>query len=352
MCFGGLGAVMFTRVMVTGLSAFAAALTFVLNEAPTAQAQAVASNRDCDYWVNVRTGGKLRPTPLGIAVGNEIKVGNEHFSWDPTTKAFINVRTGGKLRPTPLGIAVGNEIKLGNEYFVWVPCPPPSTVSGGRQVGWSGGYFGGEIIKNGARVRSTETSAATGVITNQFDDDGDPIGAGLVAGYNFALGSNVIIGPFASMDWLNQTVNHNFAGGQFLGTTTHWIATVGGKFGYTAYPGVLVYGLAGASFLNHDLNVNFATAASQNTTTPGFTLGLGGEYQPSSWQLLGAPVSVFAQYQHTWYATANFNTPASSPAFNYAFKRDDDTVKVGINFYLSPPIESAPTYPVKAPRLK
>jgi hypothetical protein len=64
------------------------------------------------------------------------------------------------------------------------------------------------------------------------------------------------------------------------------------------------------------------------------------------------PVSVFAQYQHTWYATANFNTPASSPAFNYAFKHEDDTVKVGVNFYLSPPTESAPTCPVKAPRLK
>jgi hypothetical protein len=34
-------------------------------------------------------------------------------------------------------------------------------------------------------------------------------------------------------------------------------------------PGALVYGLAGASFLNQDLNINFAAAASKNTTTPG-----------------------------------------------------------------------------------
>jgi hypothetical protein len=63
--------------------------------------------------------------------------------------------------------------------------------------------------------------------------------------------------------------------------------------------------------------------------------GLGGEYQPSSWQLFGKPVSVFAQYQHTWWSTANFNTPTSSPGFNYAFKRDDDTIKLGFNVYLS-----------------
>ena len=27
--------------------------------------------------------------------------------------------------------------------------------------------------------------------------------------------------------------------------------------------------------------------------------------------------------------------PASSPTFNYAFKREDDTVKLGVNIYLS-----------------
>jgi hypothetical protein len=59
---------------------------------------------------------------------------------------------------------------------------------------------------------------------------------------------------------------------------------------------------------NHDLNVNFATLSSQNTTMPGFTLGLGGEYQPASWRIFGKPVSVFLQYQRTWWSTANFNS--------------------------------------------
>ena len=30
-------------------------------------------------------------------------------------------------------------------------------------------------------------------------------------------------------------------------------------------------------------------------------------------------------------------TPASSPAFNYAFRRDDETFKVGVNFYFNAP---------------
>jgi hypothetical protein len=203
----------------------------------------------------------------------------------------------------------------------------------------SGGYIGGELAKNWGRVRSTERLATTDVITNQFTDSGDPLGVGIVAGYNFRpWNNNIVVGPFASFDWLNQTINHTFAGGQFLGTTTHWIATVGAKGGTVVTPGVYLYGLAGASWLNQSLNVNFATAASSNVTTPGFTLGLGGEYQPSSWRLFGNPVSVFLQYQHTWWSTANYNTPTSSPAFNYAFKREDDTIKLGVNIYLWPTI--------------
>jgi hypothetical protein len=71
------------------------------------------------------------------------------------------------------------------------------------------------------------------------------------------------------------------------------------KAGVGTVPGFYLYGLPGAALLNHNLNVNFATAAQSNVTTPGFTLGLGGEYQPPSWRLAGHPVSVFAQYQHT-----------------------------------------------------
>ena len=156
---------------------------------------------------------------------------------------------------------------------------------------------------------------------------------------------------FASFDYLNQTINHNFAGGQFLGTTTHWFVNAGVKAGFMTTSSFYLYGLAGAALLNHDLNVNFATAARSNVTTPGFTLGLGGEYHPSSWQIAGHPISLFGQYQHTWWSDANFNTPTSSPAFNYAFRREDDTIKLGVNFYFAaaPAAAASPAYPVKAP---
>jgi hypothetical protein len=49
------------------------------------------------------------------------------------------------------------------------------------------------------------------------------------------------------------------------------------------------------------------------------------------WQVAGHPISLFAQYQHTWYADATFNTPTpASPLFNYSFSHQDDTLKFGV----------------------
>ena len=211
---------------------------------------------------------------------------------------------------------------------------------------WEEAISAASLPRIGGACAPSKSLATTDAITNRFVDSGDPLGVGIVGGYNFKPWNNsIVIGPFASFDYLNQTINHNFAGGQFLGTTTHWFINAGVKAGVVTAPGFYLYGLAGAAFLNHDLNVNFATAAQSNVTTPGFTLGLGGEYQPPSWQLAGHPVSVFAQYQHTWWSNANFNTPTSSPAFNYAFRREDDTIKLGVNFYFG----AAPAAPVSSP---
>jgi opacity protein-like surface antigen len=198
----------------------------------------------------------------------------------------------------------------------------------------TGLYAGLEGAKNWGRQRTTERDADTDEITNEFTDNRDPLGGGVVVGYNFRPWSNnIVFGPFGSFDWLDQTIKHTFPGGSFLGTRSNWIATVGGKAGITTPSGVFLYGLAGAGWLNTDLNVKFATASSRTTTVSGFTLGAGGEYQPSTLRIFGAPVSVFLQYQHSWWQDADFNKPASSPTFNYTFEREDDTIKLGLNLY-------------------
>ena len=66
-------------------------------------------------------------------------------------------------------------------------------------------------------------------------------------------------------------------------------------------------------------------------------LGVGGAWQPTFVQGFGLPVSLFVEYQHTWWQDAQFNTPTSSPFFNYNFQRGDDTIKVGFSIYFSSP---------------
>ncbi len=331
--------------------------------APGAQPFTVGEIATGSCWIDAATGARVETYPAGFKPGlddpnhfyrpgtSDGTVTGKNFA-RASDGSWIDAATGVRVNSYPAGFQPGlddpnhfyrpgtSDGTVPGKSFAKIPCPPPPQSTGLQttpSTSWTGGYLGGELVKNWGRVRSTETLAATGAITNQFSDSGDPFGLGLVAGYNFTpWNTNFVIGPFASADWMRQTINHNFAGGQFLGSTTNWIFTVGGKAGVVATPGLLLYGLAGAAFLNQNLNVNFVTAASNNTTTPGFTLGVGGEYQPQSWMLAGSPVSVFGQYQHTWWSTANFNTPASSPAFNYSFRRQDDTIKLGVLIHFSP----------------
>jgi len=347
-----------------GIAVAAVSFAACLNPSSNAKAQTAAvSSGNCPYWIDVKIGEGVRTVPIGIDreelyrlqrgidTNQAAGAGGKNYVKQPDG-TWIDAKTGEGVRTVPIGIDREELYRLqrgidtnqaagaGGKNYALIPCPP-------TQTSMSGGYLGGELAKNWGRVRSTESLATTDVITNRFTDSGDPLGVGIVGGYNFKpWNNNIVVGPFASFDYLNQTINHNFAGGQFLGTTTHWFINAGVKAGVVTAPGFYLYGLAGAAFLNHDLNVNFATAAQSNVTTPGFTLGLGGEYQPSSWQLAGHPVSVFAQYQHTWWSNANFNTPASSPAFNYAFRREDDTIKLGVNFYFGA-APAPPLYPVK-----
>ena len=132
------------------------------------------------------------------------------------------------------------------------------------------------------------------------------------------------------------------------------MGTGGVKIGPQLGAGVWLYGIAGVSVMNETLNINFIpVASSQSAWVAGGTVGVGGAFQPGFLQGFGHPVSVFAEYQHTWWQDANFNTPTASPFFNYNFRREDDVVKVGFTVDLgAPPPAPPPSYPVKAPMLK
>jgi hypothetical protein len=230
--------------------------------------------------------------------------------------------------------------------FVRIPCPPPQTAA---SVGL---YLGGELVKSWGLVRSTERLAATGLVTNQFTDTADPLGGGVIVGYTFApWANNIVASAFASFDFMHAPVNHTFPGGSFLGSTANFMGTAGVKIGprLDMGPGLglWLYGIAGVSVLNQTLNVNFLPVASaQSAWVPGVTVGLGGAWQPAFLQGFGRPVSLFLEYQHTWWQDATFNAPAASPAFNYTFRREDDVVKFGFTVSLAAPPPPPPMRPL------
>ncbi len=371
------------------------ALLFVVSSALMQEPPAQAASGDC-CWIDVKTGEFVPTVPLtGINLGGSAKVSGatqmdgedpkadhafnpktgQHFYHQPEG-CWIDTKTGESVPTVPLtGINLGGSAEVSGatqmdgedpkadhafnpktgQHFVRVPCPPPPSPQqtgpippkpgDGPKVssitpGWSGMYFGLNTVKNWGHTQTNERSAATGTLTNQFTDSGDPIGGGLSTGFNFAPWHNgnkgwgrLRLGPFAEFDYLNQTINHTFAGGSFIGTTTHWSATGGLKVGGIVLPGVFIYGITGVSWLNEDQNISWGGGSSSKTTIPGFTFGPGVEYQPSILQGFGLPISVYAQYQHTWWGDAHNNTPAASPAFNYTNGREDDTIKFGVNVY-------------------
>jgi opacity protein-like surface antigen len=215
-------------------------------------------------------------------------------------------------------------------------CPPKtqSMVPSGTPSGEF--YVGIEGLKNTGDQRIVESVADTGTVTNRLQRREDPLGVGIVVGYNVAPWNNIVVGSFASFDYLRQTINHTFAGGTFIGSTTNWVATLGAKAGFAVSPGVVVYGLTGLGVLNETLNINFGgPVTSSNKTVPGFVLGGGAEWRPAMLQGWGRPVALFVQYQHTWWDEAKLDRPAASPLFNYDYKRDDNTIRFGFNIYFN-----------------
>jgi hypothetical protein len=254
--------------------------------------------------------------------------------------------------PNHFTIRPGPDVPGGGEFagnWVRVPCPPPQTAAS------TGLYLGGELVKNWGWVRSTERLAATDVVTNQFSDRADPFGAGVIVGYKFAPWANsIVVSPFASFDFIHAPVNHTFANGSYLGTTANFMGTAGVKIGPQLDIGLWLYGIAGVSVLNETLNINFIpVSSSQSAWVAGGTLGAGIAWQPGFLQGFGHPVSLFLEYQHTWWQDATFNAPAASPFFNYTFARQDDVVKVGFTVDLSTPTPpaSVPMYR-KAPPVR
>lgn len=273
----------------------------------------------------------------------ESRAVENQFRWGPTRRTAA----GDAER------AILNEIRdrLLDEYYRISRLPPCG--QGFHPVFYRGAMIGIYLIKVDGKSEIYERFIRTDDITNFFREVHDPIGVGVHVSYGFTPWSNsVVVAPFVSVDAPNISVFHSFPGGSYLGTTSNVSGTAGVKVGPAVTPDLWVYGLAGVSALNQTMKINFIPAfSSASTTVAGATAGAGIAWRPASWQIANHPVSLFAEYQHTWWQDAHFNAPTASPLFNYSFRREDDVVKLGVNISLGDfgaPPPAPPSFPVKA----
>jgi len=229
----------------------------------------------------------------------------------------------------------------------------PPCLTGYIPVFANGLFIGLSVIKTTGNTVITERLISTDRITNEFTNSHDPVSVGFNIAYAFAPWNNgFVVSPFVSFDYLNTSVNHSFPGGSYLGSTANASGTAGVKIGPSVTKDFWLYGIAGVSLLNETLNVNFLPVTSSTSkTVAGGTLGVGTAFKPGFLQGFGHPISLFLEYQHTWWQDAQFNSPAASAQFNYSFRRTDDVIKVGFNIHFDQPPSAppaSPVYPVKA----
>jgi opacity protein-like surface antigen len=231
---------------------------------------------------------------------------------------------------------------VGGKNLFWRPCPPPSEPGTANPPpppstqgasNWSGGFGGVYFVGAFSPVKTVEETAATGVVTNQFNDCCTGFGGGLNAGYHWQLPNDVVLGGVVDAYFPNDQVSHPFAGGTYLRSTVDFTATFQARAGIAATPNLLLYAQTGLALGNQSLKVNFGGPVSRHSdTTPGYTIGAGAEWRlydgPTG--MIGQSPSLFVEYAHIFWDDAHFNTPAASPAFNYTWSRDSNVIKGGV----------------------
>ncbi len=221
--------------------------------------------------------------------------------------------------PAPVQLAHGGE-----------PVPLPTGET--KLAMWRGGFVGAQVVGSWSDVHTTEFSRLTGLETNSFTDDGHGFGGGINGGYNWApWNDDVIVGVVFDANFLNDRAPHVFAGGTFITSTVDFTASAQARVGRLVTPTTLLYVQTGVSVANQRLQINFGgEPTDESQLTPGYTAGFGGEFMLPG--ILPSNMTLFANYQHTWWGAAELDAPAASPLSNFTWSRQSDVIEAGLRF--------------------
>ena len=144
---------------------------------------------------------------------------------------------------------------------------------------WTGAYVG---IVGGSAVASSEGSDPSGAIRGVINNNGTGFTAGGIAGYNWHLAPQWVVGAEGDFSWLgidDRSINY-FDRPALFGIDTNWVATVRARVGYST-GAALLYLTGGGAWVNLQDSFQGSTfraggpRVSSTETLSGLTIGGG-----------------------------------------------------------------------------
>ena len=217
-------------------------------------------------------------TNAGFAIGSGIET---RLGGNWTAKAehlHVDVGEGDVLRTGRDRLKVDEhhyqQMKFGVNYLFG---EKPQSVLG--SINWTGAYAG---IVGGSAVSSTEGSDPSGAIRGVINNNGTGFTAGGIAGFNWHLAPQWVVGVEGDFSWLgiDHRSNNYFDDPAALGLDTKWVATARARVGYST-GAALLYLTGGGAWV--DLRDSFRGSpfrgggplVASTTTLSGATIGGG-----------------------------------------------------------------------------
>jgi outer membrane immunogenic protein len=196
----------------------------------------------------------------------------------------------------------------------------------------------------GAAFTPVLNAAGTGAI------NASGVTAGGQVGYNYQASPIWLIGVEADINYTDLSRRRTTAvpppgvPGTFVTSTfeSKWLATVRGRAGILATPGLLLYGTGGAAFAEAK-TTDFAffafdgstNNAASNTTRTGWTAGAGAEWS------FGTNWSAKLEYLYVDLGSLNYvsqNTLTTGATINHDHRLIENIVRVGVNYRFGGPV--------------
>jgi outer membrane immunogenic protein len=191
---------------------------------------------------------------------------------------------------------------------------------------WNGFYAGGEIGGSWARTKVNKWDAA-GSQTNGSSRPNSFIG-GLFAGYNFDIGSNVVLGLDTDFLWEKVKGQSSVTSG----ATTYkaevkqkWVGSTRARLGYAA-DRWLPYVAAGVAYGRINTSVTGGDTFAKNKTPAGWTAGAGVDYAMTDNILLRL------EYRYTDFGKKTYYNVRDSSNYRVKYKANDIRVGVAYKF--------------------